>query len=211
MNTKTTFKSTTKYLRELSVVVLGVAITFTLNDWVSARNEKKDVQRYLEAIQLELEDNLAIVQEQYKFYDRTGKFAQYLLSNKLEKLSVDSLSKYSSVKGYITYMIYKSSAFEMLKSSGAMRLIKDKELLKSIIDCYKLMETAKSGGDKYMETKWNELYSTFTANGLPSNTDDYDIRELKYRRLFNFFSVHTHGENNFKACEQQIGKTLELF
>ncbi len=203
------FKSIVKYLRELSIVVAGIAITFTLNDWISNKNEKKELQRYLEAVKLELEDNMKIVHDQFVFYDRTGKFAKYLMSDKLENLQADSLVKYDHVRGYITYMIYKTSSFEMLKFSGTMRLIKNKELLKSIIDCYNLMELSKNTGDKYMNTKWDELYHTLISTGILGS--DYDIREPEFRRLFNFFAIDTNGEEPFKDSEQQIKKTLSMF
>ncbi len=207
---KKVFKTIVKYARELSIVVAGIAITFTLNDRISDRNEQKELQHYLDAVKLELEDNLKIVHDQFVFYDRTGKFAKYLSSDKSGNLQTDSLVKYTAVKGNITYMIYKTSSFEMLKMSGTMRLIKDKELLKSIIDCYTSMEIAKRSSDDYMNAKQNELYNAFLSNGLP-DSDDYDIREISFKRLFNFFALYTQQEVDFWKSEQQIEKTLSMF
>ncbi len=209
MKTKDAFKNGTKYFRELSVVVVGIIITFGLSNWIGNRNEKKDVQRYLEAVKVELEDNLVIVKRQFEFYDQTGKLARYLLSDEPEKLRADSLAKYEKIRGYIDYMTYKTSSFEMLKSSGAMRLVKNKELLKSMIDCYRLMEYTKNAADKYTDTKWNELTRAFVDNAVPKA--DFDLREPKYRRLFNFFSIDIQGEGNFRDCEKQIEKTLSMF
>lgn len=60
-------KSITKYLRELSVVVAGIAITFIASNWISNRNAQKELANDLEAVRIELEDNLALIREKGAF------------------------------------------------------------------------------------------------------------------------------------------------
>ncbi len=210
MKTKDAFKSTGKYLRELSIVVVGIAITFSISNWISYRNEQKNLERYLEMVKMELEDNLKIVQDQFDFYDRTGTFAKYLyFSGKQENVQADSLAKYYDVMRDLKYMIYQTSAFEMLKSSGSMRLIKDKKQLKSIMDCYNLLERAKNRGEKEMNLKENVLHSIIEENG--ANEQVFDLRKPENKRLFNHFSIYTASEGNFRDGVEQIKKTLSMF
>jgi len=46
-----------KYLLEVSIVVIGVAITLCVGYWISMRSVKKDVALSLNAIKIELEQN----------------------------------------------------------------------------------------------------------------------------------------------------------
>ncbi|MCL2042236.1 MAG: hypothetical protein FWG84_09415 [Bacteroidales bacterium] len=57
-------KNLEKYLQEISVVVIGVAITLSVSYWISRQSEKKDVALYelkkeqcIKENQLELEGN----------------------------------------------------------------------------------------------------------------------------------------------------------
>ena len=50
----TTIKKIGKFVREISVIVIGVAITLSASYWLSDRNEKRDMALYLTAIKMEL-------------------------------------------------------------------------------------------------------------------------------------------------------------
>ncbi len=209
MKTKDIFRSSAKYLRELSIVVVGIAITFGVSNWISSRNQQKDLQRYLEMVKMELQDNLVITQQQFEFYDQTGKLAKYLyFTGKQDNLQADSLDKYVDIMRDLKYMTYKTSAFEMLKSSGAMRLIKDKELLKSIWDCYSQLEYAKTVGDRELEIKNKEGRNAVMENGL---SDIFKLWKPEYKRLFHYYATYTASESVFRTCGQQIEKTLLMF
>ena len=82
-----------KYFRELSIVVVGIAITFTISDLISNRNERKDTQRYLDAVKLELEDNLATLGDEIANYKHTLAFSNYLNGTRREDLNTDSINK----------------------------------------------------------------------------------------------------------------------
>ncbi|MCC8173893.1 MAG: hypothetical protein LIO65_05815, partial [Odoribacter sp.] len=84
-------KNIIKYFREISVVVIGIAITFLVSDWISQRNEKKTVNRYLAAVMIELEDNRNLVREKQLFYKKTHDLAMYLLRDKPENHHPDSI------------------------------------------------------------------------------------------------------------------------
>jgi predicted small secreted protein len=192
-------------------VIIGIAITFMVSGWISSRNEKKDIQRYLEMVKMELEDNLPIVQGLSIFYEQAQNFSNYLLTiGKQENLQADSLKKYENVIRNTPIINYQSGAYEILKSSGTMRLIRDKELLKSIIDSYSTLEYAQKAGNREMEIKSNKLFDVITVSGI-----DYNLLPLmqkpENKPIFNYFSIYTGVEGNFQRCEQQIKKTLELF
>ena len=208
MKTKDGFKGIVKYLRELSIVVVGVAITFTGNDWFGSRNEKKEMQGYLDVLQLELEENLKSLNEKHTFYEHTAKFTQYLNSDEPENLSQDSLKQYRYIIGRIPMISIKTSSFEMLKMSGTMRLIKDKDFLKSILDSYSEMEKVKQANDIYMNRKFDEIFKFILDN---NSHDIHNITAPDNKRLFYFYAADYDLYKVFLECSQQVEKTLSLF
>ncbi|MDR2057610.1 MAG: hypothetical protein LBP83_04895 [Dysgonamonadaceae bacterium] len=55
---KTLARKGGKYTRELSIVVVGIAITLSINNWFATKTERKDTTLYLDAVTLELKTNL---------------------------------------------------------------------------------------------------------------------------------------------------------
>ena len=200
-------KRYTKYLRELSVVIIGVAVTFLGSDWISSRKARNDLDRYLRAVKTELEDNLEIIEEKAEFYGYTGELAHYLMSDRPENLSRDTLL-YVAEKGdygvftHIFTMTYKTSAFEMLKSSGTMHLISDTDLFQAIMDSYTQMGNIKDESDNYMARKLNIIYES--AMGQP------DFLDILDKRSYYFFGIHIDLDVIFQECADQIEETLAM-
>jgi len=212
MKMKELFSKSTKYLRELSVVVIGITITFALNNWISRTNDEKDLQRYLSAVHAELEYNLEGVHNMYNYHKRMEDFSSYLRSIKPEHISQDSLQKYSDVIKSRPISIYQTSAFEMLKMSGTMRLIKDKSVFKSIMDIYALLDAGNKIGEIYFTTRQELLAET--ALNTPNTTFELVINNFSVptnRRLYNFHSMENNSSPLFQYIANETKKTLEQF
>ncbi len=158
---------------------------------------------------MELEDNLEKVKEDMEFYERKAAFTQYLSKVKQADIDNDSLMKYDEVIRNFFTTTFKTSAFEMLKISGVMSLVKDKVLLQSILDTYSSLDETASASNVYMNRKLDEIYKN-----LLENDEIYslvDLFRLKNSRLYRFFVIHANVEDSFKDTEQQINETLSLF
>ena len=147
-----------KFLRELSVVATGIIITVGLGLWVNSKNNKNDLKLYLDAVVMELEKNAEMFDRYAEWMQKSARYAEYIQSNDKNALNKDSLEFYKSstsiyMEGYfygcgylqtISFVdIFRTNAFEMLKNSGTMHQIKDKELLLSIWDAYGQVESLK--------------------------------------------------------------------
>ena len=139
-----------KYVREISVVVIGVAITLSVSYWISNKSVKKDVALSLNAIKIELERNAIAFDNYANGLHKSTKYANYVQSHDYQSISQDSIIYYSSTDkdgigwGEInSQTILIKNAFEMLKTSGTMRYIADKELLGSIWEIYSEMENVQ--------------------------------------------------------------------
>jgi len=160
MKTKKIFKKTVKYLRELSIVVIGVAITVSIGLWMNKKSNEQDLKQYLTTVKIELEENAKNCGLYSKYLQKSVRYADYLSRTDKKSLNKDTLDfyKYSTVDfqtninysgygcGYMnTYLpnFTSTNAFEMFKNSGAMRQMKDKELLQSLWEAYTKLEDTK--------------------------------------------------------------------
>lgn len=147
-----------KYLRELSVVVIGIAITLGINNWINHRNSKKDLEQYLNTIKLELKTNIEQIENEINSLNESVSYTHYLLSENKESLDADTIQEYGFAITHIRDFILKDNAFEMFKSSSSMRLISDKELQLSIWEAYSQIEDFQSEFLAYYQYKKDKMY-----------------------------------------------------
>jgi len=88
-------------------------------------------------------------------------YAKYLQSHDRQSIHKDSIRgwDYPGI-GAIRKTAFQTSAFEMFKVSGSMRLIKDKELLRNIWRSYLDLEMVKDLIDTYYQLKMDESIKT---------------------------------------------------
>ena len=155
--TKFSLKTVVRYIRDFSIVVAGIAVTLYVNDKVTCRGEKRDLKLYLNAIQLELADNLKTVDQAIEILKPTIRYSEYIRSLPKKSLNKDTLNSYADVCYPLNAYTFTSNAFEMFKTSGTMRLIDDKELLLSLWDVYDTFAILKELIDWNFQTKWEDM------------------------------------------------------
>ena len=157
---KKIMNKTVKYLRELSIVVTGIAITVGIGLWVNNNTIKKDQKQYFNAMILELKENAENFDNYVKMMQKSVRYSNYLRSQNIETLNQDSIQYYAftTSEGFgwgnlDPVILYNEDAFEMFKSSGSMRQIDDKELLLSIWKVYHQMKNTQKSIDDNMVYK----------------------------------------------------------
>ena len=78
---KTSMNPIVRFLRELFVVVAGIAITLGTGLWVNSNNNKKDLKQYLTAVKTELEANAKMLDDYAKWLQKSRNYAKYLNSH----------------------------------------------------------------------------------------------------------------------------------
>ena len=151
-------KTIVRYIRDFSIVVAGIAVTLYVNDRVTNQGEKRDLKLYLNAIKLEMEENISYLDQKVEALKNSVEYANYLISNEKESISRDSILVFIQQGDILEIhdFTFKTNAFDMFKMSGTMRLIEDKELLLSIWNAYAGLNSAKTGLDMLMSAKWDE-------------------------------------------------------
>jgi len=157
MKPRNSFKKIGRYLLRVSVVVIGVAITLSVSQWLNNRSDKKEMAQYLNAVKLELEANIKQLEHvKGKFQGDVG-YSNYLRSNNKNMLNQDTIISYiGAAYNYERIVPFKTSAFERFKSSGNLRLI-DNEFLMSLMDVYQFKLGMYELCDWYYQIKFDEM------------------------------------------------------
>ena len=135
--TKISLKTVVRYIRDFSIVVAGIAVTLYVNDRVSGNSEKRDLKLYLNAVKMELEENIRYLEERKAQLPREFEYANYLKTHEKDNINWDIIASYAR-GGYadVDFVYFQMASFEMFKSSGTMRLMQNKETMLQIWKTY---------------------------------------------------------------------------
>jgi hypothetical protein len=187
-----------KYLREISVVVTGVAITLFASYWIGVKNEERDMALHLNAIKMELEENAKDIDSLIELLKPELRYTVYLQSHDKKSLDKDTLNSYFfycySVSPLITF---KTNAFEMFKSSGTMRLMNDRELLLAIWHVYDALIILKQLNDEQNKLKWNFIEKEISLVDVDRGEIERDIIPM-----YDFYKKAGGSMNVLKECER---------
>ena len=137
---KKIFKSTIKYLREVSIVMLGLTISLSINTYLNNRNERKDIALFLKAIFVEVEENIASLETHREIIEREMELYEYLTQTERESICDEVMASYQDIMEMVHNISFRTRAFEMLQNSGMMRFISDRELMVSLWDTYSALD-----------------------------------------------------------------------
>jgi len=190
-----------EYLREISVVVIGVAITLSISVWINHANSKKDLEQYLNTIKLELKTNIEQIENEINDLDKSVSYTRYLLSHNKESLDSDTIQKYEFAIKQIRVCKFKYNAFEMFKSSGSMRLINNKELMLSIWDAYSDIDFFQTEFQSYYQYKTDKLESELQLSGKTKTILMYDFFITGYP-----INLQDRCKTNLKYLKETVAK-----
>jgi hypothetical protein len=206
IKTKESIGKIVKYVRELSIVIIGVAVTLYVSDRVGTKKEKKDLNLQLAVIYMELESNLERLDDIIDYYEKTNHLRRTIMENidNLQQAN-DSISGFGSVSSFN----YKKGAYEMFINSGAMKLFTDRKLLLDITECYILLENAQKSTLAYNEAKTRELSKAYDMD-TKTLLKNIDMAAPQWRSIVNFYITTSGFEGSAKSAKKQIEKTLSL-
>ena len=161
---KVSMKKIGKYIRELSIVVIGVAITLSASNWISSISERKNLALYLNTLKIELEENAKSFDHYAIQLQKSVRYANYIQSNDEKSINQDTIIYYARSDndglGWAIIQpqtIFNKNAFEMFKTSGSMSQVDNKELLMSIWGVYGYMENIQLFLDMCFQRKGEEV------------------------------------------------------
>ena len=132
-------KVTNKYIRyaigELILVVFGILIALQINNWNEERIEQKQITEYARALIKDLERDLAmakvIMAEIDLLVTKIDQLASYIEGTPLDQLNNIDLF-YLMHKPFYRPYSWNRTAMEQIKSSGALRQMRNQQLVEKI-------------------------------------------------------------------------------
>jgi hypothetical protein len=130
-------KKLKEFFVEILIIVFAVSITLLLHNWNDERHEHHMEREFLAGIKSDLDSATADINENIRDFqpniDYYFKIRQQLTTHKIDPAYIDSNSYRL---GHTHYLVFDMGRFEGFKSSGYLRLIENKPLLKHLMSLY---------------------------------------------------------------------------
>ncbi len=198
------------YFRELSIVIIGVAVTLYAGNAITGIKEKKDLERQLEAVYIELEENSKRLDPVIEFYKVHEELRHYLyqVMEHPESYSNDSIQKYRRVMSFNANFSYKHAAYDMFINSGAMKLMTDRKQLLEITESYIMLEEFKDSNDGHIQLKEQKFTEVYKMDRKTVFEKEYDIRNPEWNMEFNFHALNSGMEEGARIVKTELDKVL---
>lgn len=147
------------YMKEVSVIILGLCITYWGDSVVDGIYEAQDDREYKEMLMGEIEANVKEIENMKAYYRSDLELAAGLkrfLIHGCDTADAEKVKHLFNQHRMYHYWILKENVFSMIKLSATIQRI-DKQLLSSLYDCYDYMDTVMDMGESYRERRFEEL------------------------------------------------------
>jgi hypothetical protein len=133
-----------KYTLETAVVILGVLIAFSLSSWNEKRKARALEQSYyckiLEDINQDADQIREQIEENKSRILNSNKLVQLLQADNLYRVELVNIQRLSIARTARKF-VPSTAAFDDLKSSGSLNILKDQEIKDQLIDYYSTIES----------------------------------------------------------------------
>ncbi len=176
------------YMKEVSVIIIGLCITYYGDSLVDGYYERKDDSEYMEMLKTELNDNIVELRKMMRYYRRDRRLAE-LLKTGDAGMAEDSLLNQHR---YYHYWMLKDNVFSIMKETGTFSRM-EKHNVTVIYECYEYMNTALHMGEVYRERRFAELlehmagYSDCYNAGEMNAADEMKLI-MKDKRFCGYFT-----------------------
>jgi len=182
---------TGKYLKyaigEIVLVVIGILIALSINNWNEGKKSIQKGRDILTDIKENLDFNTIQFQEDIEINKGIVKSIDIILENiTVTKVYNDSLDKHFRYVNWWASARWKSSGYEALVKHG-VEIVQSKELQESIIDLYEISYIEIVENARLQEGSWNAILPNWL--------------ELIYRDPSNFNSSDEHKASPFDYQE----------
>lgn len=159
------------YIRQLSIVVMGIVITFIGSDLFSGCTKKKEIKSVMNLIKNELRDN----QQQLKNIKKVSMIEMEACSvfasrnYNYDGIPNDTLVLYFKTLNSMNKLKYTVQSLEVLKNSSLMQYIPDKVFVSDLINTYAYMQELEARMSYYLDRKdrlWNQLLDELTIQEI---------------------------------------------
>ena len=212
-----------EYLAELLVVIVGITIAFSIENYAANQKEKAEELLHLKGIADDLKNDLRIFQEYLGYNENTLKFAKrfnYLLQS--GDRTNDSLNFLLMRMGWISSHDPRDISYQSLRSSGGLDKISNFELRNQIVYHYQQKTSQVRFLNEMHNNSFNESisptilkYADFTNRGTIESSF-YALREninlfagfegLLTNKINEYQEAVTYTQEMLDRVEEEIKK-----
>ncbi|MCX4282479.1 hypothetical protein [uncultured Alistipes sp.] len=169
------------YMRQLLVVIVGVALTLAAAGLVERWREARQVRGVMQLVSEELKANRALTAEACRGIALLDEYGR-----DYGRIPADTLEKYRSDVERAAGFAPQSDALEVLRLSGAMAAVQDRQLLLEVLECYAYLERFGAAVNNYnsLETALGDCFGPETLDGGAVEHVDRVLRQLDERYGF---------------------------
>ena len=163
--------------QEIIIIVFAVTITLILHNWNDRRHEREIEREFLSGISKDLATEAAQLEAGIKAFQPTMDYYDSVwtqISN--HSIHTEYVDQYSGYLINTSYFIFDNGRFEGFKSSGYLRLIENKELLKHLLTLYTNIMPFEQDADKNVFRTREQDYNTYI--GIKIDIDSSGIRHV---------------------------------
>ena len=122
------------YALQLSVVIIGIVVTFAGSGLIERWRVAREVRATMLLVHAELETNRADFMQVWDYQQWEMRACKFLTDNRrdLKRIPSDTLASFDPVYGRIHFFHPRRDAFEVLKNSGLMSSVPDKDFLLAV-------------------------------------------------------------------------------
>ena len=139
MKRKTGFlKRIGKYIIEIIIIIIGISLSFALNDWDKNKSERKEYKNYLVSLKQDIKVDSIQMENDIRSYSKISKGIDLILRY-ADKETNDSLIYLAEAIDRLVANVEflpNNNTFEVLKSTGDFKVFKNDELVKQVVLLY---------------------------------------------------------------------------
>lgn len=176
MAKKKTFSTWTwrEYVLQLSVVIIGIVVTFTGSGLIGRYRQARDVRAAMLLVHSELEINRMKIRGIWDWMRHEANAYRILGENRydLKRIPPDTMASFIQVFGRIHSFHPREDAFEVLKNSGLMAAVSDKDFLLTVTQGYATLAELEENVGSYYRMKF-EMVSDMSKVFTPTQREQY--------------------------------------
>ena len=143
------------YALQLSVVIIGIVVTFAGSGLIERWRVAREVRATMLLVHAELETNRADFMQVWDYQQWEMRACKFLTDNRrdLKRIPSDTLASFDPVYGRIHFFHPCRDAFEVLKNSGLMSSVPDKDFLLAVTQGYAVLADLEENISMYYQLK----------------------------------------------------------
>jgi len=193
---------------EIVLVVIGILIALSINNWNQDRNDAKREISYLNNLLIELDSNKDWSEFYIEFSKAQYEAANYLsdvINSKIDNVEIETFVDAVYRSHYLPHPNYSKNVWEELKSTGDLSIIQNKNLTQSLSSYYNYLDYPVN-----LEKEWGLTHIKY--RDLANEIIDFDIvKKIADKRVKSNKIDNSVIESEFAVNRQQLNLMVEEF